>query len=81
MLNLLHLFMLWNICFNGAMIAFFLIFLLFFVCLFLYVLLLLLLLFLRQGFSVALEPVLELALVDQAGLKLTEIRLPLSTEC
>ena len=25
---------------------------------------------LRQGFSVALEPVLELALVDQAGLKL-----------
>ena len=29
--------------------------------------------FSRQGFSVALEPVLELALVIQAGLKLTEI--------
>ena len=26
-----------------------------------------------QGFSVALEPVIELALVDQAGLELTEI--------
>ena len=37
--------------------------------------------FSRQGFSVALEPVLELALVDQAGLKLTEIRLPLPPEC
>ncbi|CAO2599084.1 hypothetical protein LEMLEM_LOCUS9700, partial [Lemmus lemmus] len=30
---------------------------------------------------VALEPVLELALVDQAGLELTEIRLPLPPEC
>ena len=30
----------------------------------------------RQGFSVALEPVLELALVDQVGLELTEIYLP-----
>ena len=29
--------------------------------------------FSRQSFSVALEPVLELALVDQAGLKFTEI--------
>ena len=28
--------------------------------------------FLRQGFSVALEPVLELALVDQAGLELRD---------
>ncbi|CAO2592761.1 hypothetical protein LEMLEM_LOCUS6929 [Lemmus lemmus] len=28
------------------------------------------------GFSVALEPVLELALGDQAGLELTEIHLP-----
>ena len=37
--------------------------------------------FLRQGFSVALEAVLELALVDQAGLELTEIRLPLPPEC
>ena len=36
---------------------------------------------LRQGFSVALEPVLELALVDQAGLELTEICLPLPPEC
>ena len=35
----------------------------------------------RQGFSVALEPVLELALVDQADLELTEIRLPLPPEC
>ncbi|KAH0511373.1 Serine/threonine-protein kinase TAO2 [Microtus ochrogaster] len=33
------------------------------------------------GFSVVLEPVLELALVDQAGLELTEIRLPLPPEC
>ena len=31
---------------------------------------------LRQGFSSALEPVLKLALVDQAGLELTEICLP-----
>ena len=37
--------------------------------------------FSRQGFSVALEPVLELTLVDQAGLELTEIRLPLPPEC
>ncbi|EGV96176.1 hypothetical protein I79_005859 [Cricetulus griseus] len=37
--------------------------------------------FSRQGFSVALEAVLELALVDQAGLELTEIRLPLPPEC
>ena len=35
---------------------------------------------LRQGISVALEPVLELVLVDRAGLELTEIRLPLPTE-
>ncbi|ERE86443.1 dol-P-Man:Man(7)GlcNAc(2)-PP-Dol alpha-1,6-mannosyltransferase isoform 1 [Cricetulus griseus] len=34
-----------------------------------------------QGFSVALEAVLELALVDQAGLELTEICLPLPPEC
>ena len=32
--------------------------------------------FSRQGFSVALEPGLELTLVDQAGLKLTKIHLP-----
>ena len=38
-------------------------------------------LFSRQGFSVALKPDLELALVDQAGLELTEIRLPLPLEC
>ena len=37
--------------------------------------------FSRQGISVALEPVLEPALVDQAGLKLTEIHLPLPPEC
>ena len=36
--------------------------------------------FSRQGFFVALEPVLELALADQAGLELTEIRLPLPPE-
>ena len=30
--------------------------------------------FLRQGFSVALEPVLELALIDHAGPEITEIR-------
>ena len=39
------------------------------------------LVFLRQGFSVALEPFPELGLVDQAGLKLTEIRQPLPPEC
>ena len=33
--------------------------------------------FLRQGFSVVLEPALKLALVDHIGLKLTEIGLPL----
>ena len=37
--------------------------------------------FSRQGFSVALGPVPELVLVDQAGLELTEIHLPLSPEC
>ena len=37
--------------------------------------------FMRQDFPVALEPVLELALVDQAGLALTEIHLPLPAEC
>ena len=37
--------------------------------------------FSRQGFSVILEPVLELALIDQGGLKLTEICLPLPPEC
>ena len=39
-------------------------------------------LFFETGFlCVALEPVLELALVDQAGLEFTEIRLPLSPHC
>ena len=33
--------------------------------------------FSRHGFSVALEFVLELALIDQTGLKFTEIYLPL----
>lgn len=33
--------------------------------------------FSKQGFSVVLKPVLELSLVDLAGLELTEIRLPL----
>ena len=37
--------------------------------------------FLRQGFSVALEPVLELTLVAQTGLELTEICLPLPPKC
>ena len=45
-----------------------------FVCLFLF-------LFLETGFCVALKPVLELALVEQAGLELTEICLPLPPEC
>ena len=36
---------------------------------------------LPQGFSVALEPVLDLALVDQAGFELTEIRLTLPPRC
>ena len=37
--------------------------------------------FSRQGFAVALESVLELALVDQTDPALTEIRLPLPPEC
>ena len=37
--------------------------------------------FSRQGFSVVLVPVPELALVDQAGLELTEIRLSLLPKC
>ena len=37
--------------------------------------------FSRLGFSIAVEPVLELALVDQAGSELTEIRLPLLSKC
>ena len=36
--------------------------------------------FSRYGFSIAMESVLELALVDQAGLKLTKIHLPLPPE-
>ena len=35
----------------------------------------------RQGFAVALEPVLELALVAQAGLELTELCLSLPPKC
>ena len=35
----------------------------------------------RKAFSVGLEPARELALVDQAGLELTEICLPLPPEC
>ena len=39
-------------------------------------------LFFETGFlCVALEPVLELAIVDQAGLELREIHLPLPPEC
>ena len=37
--------------------------------------------FSRQGLSIALEPVLKLAFLAQAGLELTEIRLPLFPEC
>ena len=37
--------------------------------------------FLRQGFSVALEAVLELSLVEQDGIEITEIHLPLPSEC
>ena len=37
--------------------------------------------FSRQDFSVALESVLELALLDQAGLKLTEIHQCLPPKC
>ena len=33
--------------------------------------------FSRQGFSIALEPAQELALVNQADLELTEVCLPL----
>ena len=39
---------------------------------FVVVLFCLLLVFLRQSFTVALEPVLKLALIDQADLRLTE---------
>ena len=45
----------------------------FFVCLFVC--------FSRQGFSITLEPVLELALIDQDGLKLKEIHLSLPSKC
>ena len=55
--------------------TFFFLFFLFFFLIFLFFY------FSRQGFSVALEPVLELALVDQAGLELTKIHLPLPPEC
>ena len=37
--------------------------------------------FLRQSFSVALGTILNLALVDQAGLELTEIHLLLPPKC
>ena len=37
--------------------------------------------FSRQRFSVVSEAVLELALVDQAGLEVTEIHLPLPPKC
>ena len=37
--------------------------------------------FLRQNFSVTVLAVLELALVDQAGLELTEICLSLPPKC
>ena len=37
-------------------------------------------LFLRQSFSAVLESILELAFVDQVGLKLTDILLPLPPE-
>ena len=52
-----------------ALFFFFCLFFLFFVCLFGWF-------FLRQVSLVALVPVLELALIDQAGLEFTEIRLP-----
>ena len=45
-----------------------------FYCLFCFV-------FSRQGFPVALMPDLKVALVDQAGLKLPEIHLPLPPKC
>ena len=35
--------------------------------------------FSRQGFSVALEPVLELALAEKADLELTEIHQPIES--
>ena len=38
-------------------------------------------LFFKNGFSVALGPVLKVALVDQAGPELTEIRLLLPPKC
>ena len=35
---------------------------------------------LRKGFSIVLEPVLELDLADKAGLELTDTHLPLPSE-
>ena len=52
-----------------------------FVCLFFVFVVVVVLVFLRQGFSAALVPVLEIVLVDQAGLELTEIHLHLPPEC
>ena len=37
--------------------------------------------FSRQGFSVALEPVQDLTIIDQTGLELIEIHLPLPPKC
>ena len=37
--------------------------------------------FLKEGFSVTLETVQKLALVDQAGLELTDLLLSLSPKC
>ena len=51
--------------------------------LFLFIIIIIIFDFSRQGFSVAffLVLVLELAFVDQTGLELTEIHLPLPHEC
>ena len=52
-----------------------------FVCVLVFWLFVWLVSFIQVKVSLALEPVLELALVDQAGLELTEFHLPLPSEC
>ena len=50
-------------------------------CSLFFIIIIFIFIFLRPSFTVALEPVLELALVEQSGLELTKIYPPLPAEC